>query len=117
RSCYRAPESRTESVSAILDALRRNQPDDDDPPRGDSHSEAVLATLGYPRERPRKRGLSIKMLLVYGAAAVTIGFVGLSLLIAFFAPPEPPPRQAARVATRPIAPASKPPVPVPSTPP
>jgi hypothetical protein len=64
-------------VSAILDALRRNQPEDDGPPHGDSHSDAVLATLGYPRERPRKRGLSIKMLLVYGEAAVTIGLVGL----------------------------------------
>ena len=29
------------------------------------------------------------MLLVYGCAAAAIGFVGLSLLIAFFAPPEP----------------------------
>ena len=48
-------------MSTILDALRRNQPDDDDPPRGDSHSEAVLATLGYPRERPRKRGNAARL--------------------------------------------------------
>jgi Tfp pilus assembly protein PilF len=90
-------------VSTILDALRRSAPKDDDEQGGDSHSDSVLATLGYPRQRPRRSGLSMKMLLVYGAAAVAIGFVGLSLLIAFLAPPEPQKKAVpapSRVATR-----------------
>ena len=93
-------------MSLIHDALTRNTPKDDDSPRGESHSDSVLATLGYARHhRPRKHGLSIKMLMVYGGAAAAIGFVGLSLLIAFFAPPEPPrPAAAGRVASRPAAP-------------
>ena len=59
-------------MSLILDALRRNTPKDDEAPSGESHSDSVLATLGYPRHRPRKRGLSVKMLLVYGGAATAI---------------------------------------------
>ena len=73
-------------MSLILDALRRDTPKDDDESRDESHPDSVLATLGYPRQRPRKRGLPVKMLLVYGGAAVAIGFVGLSLLIAALAP-------------------------------
>ena len=37
-------------MSTILDALRRSAPKDYDE-GGDSHSDAVLATLGYPKER------------------------------------------------------------------
>ena len=93
-------------MSLILDALKRNTPkDDDESPQGDSRSDSVLATLGYPRQRPRKSGLSVKMLLVYGGAAVAIGFVGLSLVIAFFAPPEAPrPAPPVRVAAKAPAP-------------
>ena len=86
-------------MSLILDALKRKKPagygydgdegDFADEARADAHSDAVLSSLALPRPR-REQGLSVKMLLVYGAAAMAIGFVGLSLLIVLFAPPERP---------------------------
>ena len=58
--------------------------------RADAHDDTVLATLGYRSARTRRAGLSGRMLVFYGVAAIAIGFVGLSLLIVLFAPPEPP---------------------------
>jgi hypothetical protein len=79
-------------MSLILDALKRKKPTDDPSDRSagahEAHADAVLSTLGYRQPRPRRAGLSVKMLLLYGAAAMAIGFVGLSLLILLFAPPE-----------------------------
>jgi Tfp pilus assembly protein PilF len=81
-------------MSLILDALKRKRPTEDPDDRSagarDAHADAVLSTLGYRQPRARRAGLSVKMLLLYGAAAMAIGFVGLSLLILLFAPPERP---------------------------
>ena len=52
---------------------------------GTARADAVLATLGYPR-RHGASGPSLKSLVIYGGAAVAIGFVGLSLLIVFLSP-------------------------------
>jgi Tfp pilus assembly protein PilF len=79
-------------MSLILDALKRKRPTQDPGDRSagarEAHSDAVLSTLGYRQPQARRAGLSLKMLLLYGAAAMAIGFVGLSLLILLFAPPE-----------------------------
>ena len=79
-------------MSLILDALKRKRPTEVPGDRSagvrEAHSDAVLSTLGYRQARPRRAGLPVKMLLLYGAAALAIGFVGLSLLILLFAPPE-----------------------------
>jgi Tfp pilus assembly protein PilF len=80
-------------MSLILDALKRQKPATiafgrDEDARAEARSDSVLSTLG---SRPARRsGLSLRALLIYGAAAMAIGFVGLSLLILFFAPPERP---------------------------
>jgi Tfp pilus assembly protein PilF len=80
-------------MSLILDALKRKRPvtlevGADDRARAEGRSDSVLSTLG--QRTPHRSRLSVRMLLLYGAAAMAFGFVGLSLLILFFAPPERP---------------------------
>ena len=96
-------------MSLILDALRRRSArrgdgDDDDPQDRSERADAVLATLGYSRPS-RRQGMSLKTLLLYGFAAVIIGFVGLTVLIAMLSPSAAPkpvaPRAAVSPATRP----------------
>ena len=104
-------------MSLILDALKRKRPtrcrseaETTERARADAHSDTVLSTLGYPLRRTRRTGLSAEMLLLYGAVAMAIGFVGLSLLILLFAPPEraqPVPTASLRP---PCGPAPRPPV-------
>jgi Tfp pilus assembly protein PilF len=87
-------------VSLILDALRRrsaDQGDDGETPERSARADAVLATLGYPRANPR-RGMSLKTLLLSGAGALILGFVGLTVLIAILSPPAPPKPAASRSA-------------------
>jgi Tfp pilus assembly protein PilF len=100
-------------VSIILDALRRRSADhgggDEAPDRG-ARADAVLATLGYPRP-VKRRGMSVKTLLWFGAGAVLLGFVGLTVLIELLSPSAPPRSDAARRAsaavTRPSSPAAR----------
>ena len=83
-------------MSLILDALRRRSADrgGDDSSDGTARADAVPATLGYARP---KQGVSLRTLFLYGVAAVLIGFVGLTLVIAVLAPSAPPaPRLAPR---------------------
>ena len=91
-------------MSTILDALKRKKPiafpvdaEAAQHARADAHADTVLSTLGYRSARTRRSGLSVRMLLLYGVAAIAIGFVGLSILILLFAPPERP--QSVPVAT------------------
>ena len=95
-------------MSAILDALRQHQADAG-APAATSGADAVLATLSRGRGQ-QKGSVSLKMLLVYGASAVVIGFVALSGLIYFLAPSTAP-RPAAQVAAT-NRPAPAPPTPV-----
>ena len=68
-------------MSLILDALKRKSSEHDakGAPRRTARTDAVLATLGYPRSD--QSGLPLKTLAMFGGAALAIGFVGLSLLI------------------------------------
>jgi Tfp pilus assembly protein PilF len=104
-------------MSLILDALKRKRPTQDPGDRSagarEAHSDAVLSTLGYRQPQTRRGGLSVKMLLLYGAAAMAIGFVGLSLLILLFAPPERP--QPAPVTSSSARAMGQPPTVVPSS--
>jgi hypothetical protein len=81
-------------VSLILDALRRKSTDreghDDEPGRA-ARADAVLATLGYARPTKRK-GPPLRTMLVYGGAAILIGFTiftGVILLLAPSSAPKP----------------------------
>ncbi|HET9833539.1 MAG TPA: hypothetical protein VFP91_17585, partial [Vicinamibacterales bacterium] len=94
-------------MSTILDALKRHSTDADGPP-ATANADSVLATLARGR-RQQKGDVSIRMLLVYGASAVLIGFLGLSGLIYFLAPADAPRPVAQTAAARPL-PAPKPPV-------
>src|SRR5207344_1440306 len=72
RARHRAPPFGHRAVSIILDALRRRSTDhggDDEAPDRGARADAVLATLGYPRP-VRRRGMSVKTLLWFGAGAV-----------------------------------------------
>ena len=90
------------TVSLILDMLRRKPatPPDDEPesdPEQSARSDAVLATLGYSKSAERPRA-AFRTMVAYGAAALVLGFAGLSLLILLLAPSAPstpPPRAAA----------------------
>ncbi|HEX3644021.1 MAG TPA: hypothetical protein VHT95_00360, partial [Vicinamibacterales bacterium] len=87
-------------MSLILDALRRrsaDQGDDGETPDRGARADAVLATLGYPRPHP-PRGMSLKALLLSGAGALILGFVGLTVLIAILSPAAPPKPAASRSA-------------------
>ena len=94
-------------MSLILDMLRRKPaaPPNDEPendPEQSARSDAVLATLGYSKSDGPPRA-SFRSMIVYGAAALVLGFVGLSaliLLLAPSAPSTPPPRAAAPSAGR-----------------
>ena len=98
-------------MSLILDALKKKGPiafpveaETAERARADAHSDTVLSTLGRRTRRTRRTGLSVRMLLLYGAAAMAIGFVGLSLLILLFAPPERLPPAAVHVPRRVLLP-------------
>ena len=100
-------------MSLILDALRRKstEPEEENESGRPRRAESMLATLGYPR--PTSRGTPpLKTLIVYGGAAVAIGFVGLSLVILLLAPSAPkkpaPVVPARTVARGPVSPASPP---------
>jgi Tfp pilus assembly protein PilF len=73
-------------MSAILDALRRRKDDDRSDGRDDhatARTDAVLATLGYPRAQPGA-GPSRRALFFYGAGAVAVGaaiLVGVTLFV------------------------------------
>ena len=76
-----------DATPAILDALKRKKPiafpvgaETAQQGRDDAHADTVLSTLGYRSARTRRSGLSVRMLLLYGVAAMAIGFVGLSLV-------------------------------------
>jgi Tfp pilus assembly protein PilF len=93
-------------VSLILDALRRRSADrgnDGEAPDGSARPDAVLATLGYPRSN-RPSGVPLKTLLLAGAAALMLGFLALTVLIAMLlpsAPPKPGPSRSAAAVPRP----------------
>jgi len=92
-------------VSLILDALRRRSADrgGDDSAVGRARADAVPATLGYARP-PKRQGVPLRTLFFYGVAAVAIGFVGLTGVIAILspsAPPTPAPRAVASSVPRP----------------
>ena len=53
-----------------------------------ARADTVLKTLGYSRRQGRS-GSSMKTLLLYGAGAVLVGFVGLALVIKVLAPSQP----------------------------
>ena len=53
-------------------------------------ADAVLATLGYTPPQQRS-GTSVRKLALYGAAAMAVGFAGLSALILLIAPSTPKP--------------------------
>jgi Flp pilus assembly protein TadD len=76
-------------VSLILDTLRHRSPQSEGSgaPRT-ARGDAVLATLGYSK-RMGQNGPSMKSLLLFGAGAIVLGFVGLALLITVLAPPAP----------------------------
>ena len=95
-------------MSLILDALRRRSADqggDGEAPDRSARADAVLATLGYPRPSP-PRGMSLKTLLLSGAGALILGFVGLTVLIAILSPSAPPKPAAARSAAAAVPPRS-----------
>ena len=76
-------------MSLILDALRRRSPNrDKEGAPQTARADTVLKTLGYSR-RPGRKGSSMKTLVLYGAGAVLVGFVGLALVILLLAPAEP----------------------------
>ena len=80
----------------------RPSPEEQDESGRPSRANSVLATLGYPRPASR-RAPPLKTMLVYGGAAVAIGFVGLSLIILLLAPAaptKPVPVAAARAVAR-----------------
>ncbi|MDO8795293.1 MAG: hypothetical protein Q7J25_11805, partial [Vicinamibacterales bacterium] len=98
-------------MSLILDALRRRSPSRQ--PDGAPHTaraDTVLKTLGYSRRRGRS-GLSIKTIILYGAAAVLVGFIGLSLIITLLVPSEPtaPVQRSAAATPAPARPPAAPP--------
>jgi len=78
-------------VSLIIDALRKNRSigETDEAGRRAARPAAVLS-MGHVRPAARRRPLSLRTVVVYGSAALMLGFVGLSLLIALMAPPAPP---------------------------
>ena len=99
-------------MSLILDALRRKAGHAEDGSELDTNprSDAVLATLGYPRHSD-ERGSALK-LVVGGLTALTAGFAGIALLIYFFAPE----RQVTRTASVSLSPPTPAPLPSRSTP-
>src|SRR5258705_8498675 len=94
-------------VSLILDALRRKSDGGPTDPASGSGSDratradTVLATLGYSPVR-QPSGTPVRKLIVYGAAAMALGFVGLSGLILLLAPSSPP-KPVRTAAARPAA--------------
>jgi Tfp pilus assembly protein PilF len=78
-------------VSVILDALRRNtrREEDDGSEQPTARTDAVLSTLGYA-PRPPARRRSLGTLLFYGMCAIGAGFLGLTAVIFWLAPPESP---------------------------
>ena len=78
-------------MSLILDALRRRAGRDAaSEGESDARADNVLATLGYPRGSDRQ-GLTVKRLLVYGTAAVALGFLGVGVPVCLMGrrPPVP----------------------------
>jgi Tfp pilus assembly protein PilF len=75
-------------VSLILDALRRrsSEHESSDPYVQTARADSVLRTLGFPLGQ-HSRIPPFKTVVLYGGSAVAVGFVGISLLILFVAPP------------------------------
>lgn len=98
-------------MSLILDALRRRSSDQQqrDEVGRNARTDAVLAMLGYPRQRRGK--VPPVTLLLYGVAALAAGFVGLwAVLAVLTSPPRRPVQPAGQVARSsppPAAPAAQ----------
>jgi Tfp pilus assembly protein PilF len=91
-------------VSLILDALRRKStpPDGTESADRPRRADTVLASLGYPRSPGGRARPSLKTLVLYGVAAVALGFAGLSLVI-FLLAPSAAPKPGAVVPARTVA--------------
>ena len=89
-------------MSLILDALRRKSAEsaEHDESGRPARAESVLATLGYPRSTSGG-AVPLKTMILFGGAAVALGFVGLSLVIFLLAPSAP--KKPAVAPTRTIA--------------